>query len=71
MFSGLLNSILYYVFPSNSSLVLFIKSITLFLSITFLRACINLNMEFTVIEANLILLFLVYFACIFILKQEL
>jgi accessory gene regulator protein AgrB len=71
MFSGLFNSILYYIFPSNSSLVLLIKSITLFLFIIFLRVYINLNIEFTAAEANLILLSLVRFACISILKQKL
>jgi hypothetical protein len=68
MFLGLFNSILYYAFSSNSPSVLFVKSITLLLSITFSRACINLNIEFAVVEANLILLSLVYFACISILK---
>jgi hypothetical protein len=71
MFPGLLNSILCYAFSSNSPPVSFIKSITLLLSIIFSRACINLNMEFAAAEANLILLSLVYFACIFALKQKL
>jgi hypothetical protein len=71
MFLGLLNSILYYTFPPNSPPVLFIKSITLFSSIIFSRAYINLNIEFAVAEANLILLFLIYFAYISALKQKL